>query len=305
MARISLGEGLLAAGSGLLKGILARRESDKADRRYRDQRADQEMDLEYQRKRQSLQDALEQQKLEVERRHWDILDRNYQNQETPQQKMEREGLRANTRKYVADTSAANSRLRASVDRENSIRSDRRLTAAERSQALRDNASQLGMEMRSLRDARGKLVIAKQFASPDDLPDIINTLAETDSLMSGYGKQMPSLYKGALDALSPGDGDGPDVEGATEDATETPATQDQMAPDQFSMPGAPTLGQALQPATPQAQPSLGQAVAQPDTAGIPPEVMVGIMKAATRLPPNRSADYVRAQIAKYRAQTGAR
>lgn len=303
MANISLAEALLAGGSGLFKGLNANRDKREADRRYEDNVA-------YERSRKAVEDQYNSLKLSNEKKHEENLAKYYDTMETPDQKAARDAARGEIRKYVANTSAATARLRAAIQRENNIRTNTRISASDKSRLLAGQAEEIGREMRNLRDIRTQLTTAKTFASKDDLQGILGGIAEADSMLSSYGSQAPGLYKSAGEALdsapvqpvAPGDGDGPDVPGATDDAVETPAPQDQFAPDQFS--GA-TLGQALQPQAAPPQQTLGAAMAPADTAGVPREVLLGIIQAAAKLRPDQAAGYVKAQLAKYKAMTGAR
>lgn len=303
MANISLAEALLAGGSGLFKGLNANREKREADRRYEDNVA-------YERSRKAVEDQYNSLKLSNEKKHEENLSKYYDTMETPDQKAARDAAKGEIRKYVANTSAATARLRAAIQRENNIRTNTRISASDKSRLLAGQAEEIGREMRNLRDIRTQLTTAKTFANKDDLQGILSGIAEADSMLSSYGSQAPGLYKSAGEALNsapvqpvaPGDGDGRDVEGATDDAIETPAPQDQLAPDQFS--GA-TLGQAMQPQAAPSQQTLGSALAPSDTAGVPSEVVLGIMQRAAKLRPDQAAGYVKAQLAKYKAMTGAR
>jgi len=304
MANISLGEGLLAVGSGLFKGLNANRAKREADRQYEDEVA-------YKRSRQAIEDQYTKLKLDNEKAHEGNLKQYYDTLETPEEKAARDAAKGKVREYVANTAAATARLRAAIDQQNNIRTNTRISASDRARLLASQAEEIGREMRNLRDVRTQLTTAKTFAGKNDLPDILGGIAEADSMLTTYGSQAPGLYKSAGEALNsapvqpvaPYGGDGTDVLGADENAIETLATQDQMGADQFS--GA-TLGQALQPqAAPQQQPSLGSTLAPADTAGVPAEVVIGIMQRAAKLRPDQAAGYVKAQLAKYKADTGAR
>lgn len=303
MANISLGEGLLAAGTGLFRGINANRDKREADRRYEDNVA-------YERSRKAVEDQYNSLKLSNEKKHEENLSKYYDTMETPEQKAARDAAKGEIRKYVANMSAATARLHAKISEQNNIRTNTRISESDKSRLLAGQAEEIGREMRNLRDIRTQLMTAKTFANKDDLQGILGGIAEADSMLSSYGSQAPGLYKSAGEALNstpvqpvaPGEYDGPDVPGATDDAIETPAPQDQLAPDQFS--GA-TLGQAMQPQAAPPQQTLGAALAPSDTTGVPSEVVLGIMQRAAKLRPDQAAGYVKAQLAKYKAMTGAR
>lgn len=308
MANISLAEALLAGGSGLFKGLNANRDKREADRRYEDNVA-------YERSRKAVEDQYNQMRLENE----GIKNKAYRdsvlNQATPaerknalEKRLSSDAAGRELRKYLGLLGSYTT-LKAALG------SQKGMTERQRADILASQGREVGTMARSIASRMSDLQQGLDFLSPEEQAKAIEEIGNLRQQKDALESQVPELFQkatGVLDSynpgtappmpVAPGDGDGRDVEGATEDAIETPAIQDQLPPDQFS--GA-TLGQAMQSQAAPPQHTLGAALAPSDTTGVPSEVVLGIMQRAAKLRPDQAAGYVKAQLAKYKAMTGAR
>jgi len=308
MANISLAEALLAGGSGLFKGLNANREKREADKRYEDQVA-------YQRSRQAVEDQYNKMRLENEGIKNKAYRDSVSNQATPEERKNSLDARLKSDAAGRDLRKYLGLLGSYTTLKASLGSQKGMTERQRADILASQGREVGTMARSIASRMSDLQQGLDFLSPEEQAKAIEEIGNLRQQKDALESQVPELFQkatGVLDKydpgtappmpVAPGEDSGPDVPGATDDAIETPAPQDQFAPDQFS--GA-TLGQALQPQAAPPQQTLGAAMAPSDTAGVPREVLLGIIQAATKLRPEQAAGYVKAQLAKYKAQTGAR
>jgi len=287
VANITLGEGLLAAGSGLFKGLNANREKREADRRYEDQVA-------YQRSRQAIEDQYNKLRLDNERVKNDAYRDSVLHQTTPEErknaldaKLKSSAADREIRKYLGSLSSYTT-LKAA------LLNQRGLTERQRADILASQGREVGTMARSIASRMSDLQNGLDFLSPEEQAkaiDEINSLREQkDSLES----QVPELFQratGVLDydpgtappmPVAPGEEDGPDVPGATDDAIETPAAPYQKGPGvSFPVSPAPTLGSSMQGGgqgymTPTLGAAMG-ATSGHEPGPIPPDVQSGIHK----------------------------
>lgn len=320
MANISLAEALLAGGSGLFKGLNANREKREADKRYEDQVA-------YQRSRQAVEDQYNKLRLDNEKIKNDAYSKSVGNQATPEERKNSLDARLKSDAAGRDLRKYLGLLGSYTTLKASLGSQKGMTERQRADILASQGREVGTMARSIASRMSDLQQGLDFLSPEEQAKAIDEINSLREQKDALESQVPELFQkatGVLDQydpgtappmpVAPGDGDGPDVEGATEDAIETPAPSGGVSPAAPQMmyrfgTGIPipqqTVGQALQPQAAPPQQTLGAAMAPSDTAGVPREVLLGIIQAATKLRPEQAAGYVKAQLAKYKAQTGAR